>query len=354
MVEKNLLVLFGGRSTEHEVSCVSALNIMKTVDRNEYTVLPVGITKEGKWLFVRDENDIANGTWKEKGKPCLLSPDASVKALLLLEEGAYSEIPVDVIFPALHGLNGEDGTVQGLFELACIPYVGCGVLASAASMDKAYTKIIAHAAGIRQADYVLANRDGITGEIEEVVAAVEAKFTYPVFVKPSCAGSSVGVSKARNREELKRGLLEAAKNDFKVLVEEAIVGRELECAVFDNGDGPLASGVGEILPAAEFYDYDAKYNNDDSETLTDPELPEGAEEKIRETAKKVFTALGCHSLSRVDFFLTDAGEVVLNEINTLPGFTAISMYPKLFAARGIDGETLTKMLIGSAYTRKDH
>ncbi len=352
MIEKNLLVLFGGRSTEHDISVKSVRNILKTVDTEEYTLLPVGITKDGQWLFVPDTEAIEKGVWEEKGAPCMLSPDSTRKSLFVFREGRWDEISVDVIFPVLHGLYGEDGTVQGLFELAGIPYIGCGVFSSACAMDKAYTKLVVSHSGIRQADFVLTNRDEIR-DFDAVAARVEEKFSYPVFVKPSCAGSSVGVHKAENRAELESALTDAAANDYKVLIEETIVGRELECAVFDGGDGPVASGVGEILAAAEFYDFDAKYNSPESETDNHPVLPDGVEEEIREDARKIFRLLGCFGLSRVDFFY-DGKNVIFNEINTLPGFTEISMYPKLFAEAGIDGKALTKKLIESAYHRKDH
>lgn len=245
----------------------------------------------------------------------------------------------------LHGLLGEDGTVQGLLELARIPYVGCGVLASAVSMDKLYTKIIADDLGITQAAYVPVMRHDLKN-IEAVVGKVEDQFSYPVFVKPSNAGSSKGVSRAGNRKELMEALVEAAKHDRKILVEEMVVGREIECAVFGGGNVPVeASGVGEILAAAEFYDFDAKYYNTDSRTVVDPELPQGAAERVRAAAKAIFQAVDGYGLARVDFFVKDDGTVVFNEINTLPGFTAISMYPMLWEAAGVDKDELVDRLL---------
>lgn len=257
---------------------------------------------------------------------------------------------MDVIFPALHGLYGEDGTIQGIFELSKIPYVGCGVLASAVSMDKLYTKIIVDTLHIRQAAYVpVLKRD--LEDMESVLSKVEEKLSYPVFVKPSNAGSSQGVSKAHDRKELKEALELAVQHDRKILVEETIIGREIECAVL-GGKEVKASGVGEILAAADFYDYEAKYNNPESRTVISPELPEGVEEKVRDAAKAIFIAVDGAGLSRVDFFVEQGtNEVVFNEINTLPGFTSISMYPMLWAAAGIDTKKLVETLIETAYMR---
>ena len=260
------------------------------------------------------------------------------------------KIQVDVIFPVLHGMYGEDGTIQGLFELAKIPYVGCGVLASAVSMDKLYTKIIVDHLGIRQAKFVGIHAYELE-EIDKALDKVEEMLPYPVFVKPSNAGSSRGVTRADNREELITGLREAADNDRRILVEEMIVGREIECGVFGDGDSTKASGVGEILAAAEFYDFDAKYYNAESKTVVDPELPDGATERVREDAVKIFNAVDGYGLSRVDFFVKADGTVVFNEINTLPGFTAISMYPMLWEARGVDKRQLIDDLIDHAFRR---
>lgn len=351
---KQILLLFGGQSSEHEVSCISVVTVAKHVDAAEFQVHLVGITKQGKWLYIDSVEDIENGTWEQSSKGAILSPDATKKELLVLEGESISHIHIDVAFPVLHGLNGEDGTVQGLFELAQIPYVGCGVLASAVSMDKVYTKIIAERLGICQAQYV----DIRTNELQDmdgVLDRIEAKLSYPVFVKPSNAGSSRGVSKASDRQELTESLKLAAQHDSKLIVEETIIGRELECAVLGNGNGALeVSGVGEILAAgeAEFYDYDAKYNNADSKTVINPELPEGKREEIRETARAVFAAVDGQGLARIDFFLEKGTDrVVFNELNTLPGFTSISMYPMLWDAEGIDKKSLVAKLISLAHNR---
>ncbi|MBR6222252.1 MAG: D-alanine--D-alanine ligase [Lachnospiraceae bacterium] len=350
---KNLLILFGGQSSEHDVSCISATTVASNVDTDEYSIHLVGITKQGHWLYVDSVTDIATDEWKKSQKSATFSPDAMNKELLVFEGDSVKHIRIDVAFPVLHGLYGEDGTVQGLFELAKLPYVGCGVLASSVSMDKVYTKIIVDRLGIRQAKYVYVKKDELT-DIDSVVKKIEAELSYPVFVKPSNAGSSCGISKATWEVDLREGLFEASKHDRKILVEEAIVGREIECAVLGNNE-VKASGVGEILAAssAEFYDYDAKYNNAESKTVIDPDIPADKVEEIRNAAIEIFKAVDGQGFARVDFFLEkDSNEVVFNEINTIPGFTSISMYPMLWEAKGIDKRTLVKELIDLAYTRK--
>lgn len=357
-MKKTVAVLFGGQSSEHEVSCKSACTIVEAMDKEKYNVLLIGITKEGRWLHVDHVNRIKDGSWYKSIRSAVLSPDAGMKSVLVFSntetEGnaAVSMIGVDVVFPALHGLFGEDGTVQGLLELAKIPYVGCGVLASAVSMDKLYTKMIVERLGIRQAKYVEVRRHELEGDAQDaVIARVEEKLSYPVFVKPSNAGSSRGVSKARDRAELVKGLKLAAEHDRKILVEETIVGREIECAVL-GGSRPEASGVGEILAAAEFYDYDAKYNNAESKTVIAPELPAGKEDEVRTAAERIFAAVDGFGLARVDFFLENGtNEVVFNEINTLPGFTSISMYPMLWEAKGVSKQELVDRLISMAWER---
>ena len=353
MNKLKVAVLFGGQSSEHDVSCISATTIISNIDRDYYDVVMVGITKDGRWLRTDSIEDITSGKWREGKVSMILSPDNSHKGFVVIEEGRSEIIPVDVVFPALHGLYGEDGTVQGILELAGIPYVGCGVVASAVSMDKLFTKIIVDSLkNIRQAKYVALRRCELK-DMDAAVAKVEESLPYPVFIKPSNAGSSKGVSKASDREQLVEGLREAALHDEKILVEETIIGRELECAVL-GGENPKASGVGEILAAesADFYDFDAKYNNAESKTDVNPSLPEGKEEEIRHAATEIFKAVDGFGLSRVDFFLEkDTNEVVFNEINTLPGFTAISMYPMLWANKGLDKKTLVGKLIQSAFTR---
>lgn len=351
MDKKTIAVLFGGQSSEHEVSCISVVTIINAIDSTEYNIVKIGITKEGHWLLVDSVEDISDGTWMESDTTAVISPDATKKEIIAIGPEGTKFIPVDVVFPVLHGLCGEDGTVQGLLELAKIPYVGCGVIASAIGMDKLYAKIVVDTLGISQADYVPVRKSELQN-MNQAIKKVERKLAYPVFVKPSNAGSSRGISKAHNASELEEALLEAANHDVKILVEETIIGRELECAVL-GGKKVEASGVGEILAAAEFYDYDAKYNDADSKTVIGPELPEGKEEEIRQAAVTIFEALDGYGLSRVDFFLEkDTNRVVFNEINTLPGFTGISMYPMLWKAKGLEIHTLVDTLIDLAYQRR--
>ncbi|MCX4270252.1 MAG: D-alanine--D-alanine ligase [Lachnospiraceae bacterium] len=349
-MKKTVGVLFGGQSSEHEISCISAVTIISNIDKEEYQIILIGITKEGKWILTNSVEEIQSGAWKTGKIQAVLSPDATDKCLLLIEGSRVTKKKLDIVFPVLHGLYGEDGTVQGLLELARIPYVGCGVLASSVAMDKLYTKKIVDTLGIRQAAYVAVKKQELV-KMEETIKRIESTLTYPVFVKPSNAGSSCGVSKAEDREDLIDGLMLAAEHDRKILVEEQIVGRELECAVLGGADS-RASGVGEVLAAAEFYDYKAKYQSTESKTVIAPKLPMGKEEEIRKDAVTIFRALDGYGLSRVDFFLTeDTNEVVFNEMNTLPGFTSISMYPMLWEARGISKQTLIGKLLQSALVR---
>ena len=345
--------IFGGRSSEHDVSCISAPNVIDQVNKEKYEIHIFGITKDGRWLAVENTEDIRSGEWIRKGSPALLSPDSIVHGFMVQDaDKHWNDVKVDVIFPVMHGIWGEDGTLQGLIEMAAIPFVGCGVLASAVTMDKVFTKIIVDTLDVRQAEYVLVMKKDLN-DIEAACKRCEDKISYPMFVKPSRAGSSKGVNKAENRAELKYALTEAVKHDTKVLVEETIVGHEIECAVMSTPEGTIASGVGEILSAGSFYDFDSKYNNSESRTVTDPVLPEGSAQKVRENAVQIFDAVDGFGLSRVDFFVTEEGEVVFNEINTLPGFTSISMYPMLWEAAGVSIDELIERLIQTAYMRED-
>ncbi len=359
MSKKNIAIIFGGQSSEHDISCISVQTVAKAVNKNAYDITYIGITKEGHWLLAPSLESIADGSWRMSDTSAIISPDATKKEIILMTPSGVSTKTIDVIFPVMHGMYGEDGTIQGLFELAQIPYVGCGVLASAAGMDKVYTKIIVEDLGIRQADYVLVRAVDVEKSesdatyMDEQVRRVEEKLNYPVFIKPSKAGSSQGVSKAHDRDELIQGLKLAAKHDTKILVERNIIGREVECAVLGSATDVKASGIGEILAAAEFYDFDAKYTNAESKTVISPELPEGKEEEIRNAAKAIFAALDGYGLSRVDFFLEkETNEIVFNEINTLPGFTSISMYPMLWNAKGMNIEELVETQIQLAFERK--
>lgn len=345
-MKKSVLVLCGGCSSEHDVSLKSATTILKNMDTTKYEIHPVGITKEGKWLLYTGDNyDMTANGWQKNGIPAVLSPDSTEKALLICKEGndGIIKVAIDVVFPVLHGKNGEDGTIQGLCQLAQIPYVGCGVLASAVSMDKTFTKIAVATKNVPQANYVVVRAKELADEAA-VVNKVESAFDYPYFIKPANAGSSVGISKAKNREELIAGLKVAMEQDSKVLVEETIVGREVETAVMGNGEITV-SGVGEILAAAEFYDFDAKYNNSESKTVVDADLPAETKEKIRAYARDVFEAVDGKGLSRIDFFVKEDGGIIFNEINTLPGFTPISMYPMLFGATGLSVQEIVSKLI---------
>jgi len=347
----NIVVLFGGQSSEHEVSCVSAATIIKNIDKEKYNVITVGITKKGDWLlFDGDLESITNGTWEKQGTRAIISPEATKKSLVVFDD-CIEDIRIDVVIPALHGLYGEDGTIQGLLELANIPYVGCGVLSSSVSMDKLYTKIIVDTLNIKQAKYLGVFKSELN-DMEHIVRKVEAKFEYPVFIKPSNAGSSVGITKASTKNELIKGLNEAVKHDSKILIEETIIGREVECAVLGNSE-VKASGVGEIIAAAEFYDYDAKYNNASSKTILNANLDQNIIEEIRNSAVEIFKAVDGAGLSRVDFFVKkDTNEVIFNEINTLPGFTGISMYPMLWEEKGMGKKELVDRLISLALERR--
>ena len=348
-----LAVIFGGVSSEHDISCLSAASILRNLDREKYEVYPVGITQDGRWYYCPDctADTVENGEWERlNGKvPALLPPDRSVHGLVLLRDGKTETVRLDCVFPVLHGVGGEDGTMQGLLELAGIPYVGCGVAASANSMDKSITKVLVDAAGVRQAKYYLALRYDFERNAEGVVrTAADRLGSFPVFVKPCSQGSSVGVAKANDMLELAAGLTEAFKLDDKVLVEEFIDGHEVECAVLGN-HSPIASTVGEIAPAQEFYTFDAKYKDEASQLYIPAHITPQQIETVRQNALRVYAALGCRGLSRVDFFVTHAdGEVVFNELNSIPGFTSISMYPKLFAHEGIDYPALLDRLIGLA------
>ena len=352
---KNIAVIFGGRSSEHDVSCISAKTIIRNISSAEWNIILIGITKDGRWLRVGSIEDIEDGSWVNSETRAAISPDASEKCIIFMEpSGAFHTERVDIVWPVLHGRYGEDGTIQGLLELADIPYVGCGVLASAVSMDKIYTKIIVDRLGIRQARSLNIRSYSISDDagLNDVADSVETQIGYPAFVKPSKAGSSFGVSKAHSRTELIAALKNAAAYDDEILIEEFISGREIECAVIGGWSEPTyAAGVGEIRAAAEFYDFDAKYNNPDSLTITNPELPDGVADKIKASAVKIFQGVNGYGLSRVDFFVTSDGEVIFNEINTMPGFTSISMYPMLWESAGVPIAELVKRLIENGLKR---
>lgn len=350
MEKLSVCVLFGGVSSEHSVSEISASAVLDNIDREKYDVHPVGITNEGKWLYFEGETDeIRNHKW-ELGKttPAIISPDRTHQALLKLGEKT-EEIKIDAVYPVLHGKNGEDGTIQGLCELADIPYVGSGVIGSAACMDKCIAKILFEKAGIPQANW----SELKIGDAPDF-DAIEKKLGYPMFIKPSSAGSSVGVTKANNRKELEEGIALALEHDYKVLIEEAINAREVECAVMGNLDPKTADVLGEIKPSKEFYDFEAKYEDENSQLLIPSPVDKKTEEKIKEYAKRAYKICECRGHSRVDFFVEKTtGEIFLNEINTIPGFTPISMYPKLWEKSGVNMTEVIDRHIQLAITRED-
>ena len=348
MLKLNVCVLFGGISPEHDVSLRSAESVLNNMDTEKYHILPVGITKEGKWFLYggTDYSLLPTGQWLQHPDNCpaVISPVRGEGLLCFTAAGVIREV-IDVVFPVLHGENGEDGAMQGLLQMAGIPYVGPHVSASAVAMDKTLTKLVMDNAGIPQAAWQLVRNSELDKNMDGILSEIESKFSYPVFVKPAGTGSSVGVSKVSDREQLKNALVKAGCFDEKILVEEFIDGHEVEIAVLGN-ERPVASVVGEIDSGAEFYDYDAKYVSDTSVAYIPARIPEAVSEELREKAVRVFTAVGCRGLSRVDFFVTyKDNRVVFNEINTLPGFTSISMYPKLFVASGSPyGELIDRLL----------
>src|ERR1051325_10766777 len=372
-------VLFGGRSGEHEVSLLSAASVLNAIDRDKYEVVPIGITKDGRWLTAEHaENLLAGKLMLEPrnlraGDPDMTQPAAVLargEAVVvppepvhrqsglvpfqtdagLLRRASDRAINVDVIFPVLHGTFGEDGTIQGLLELADIPYVGAGVLGSAAGMDKDIMKSLFKAAGLAIVKHVTVLRSQWESDPKKVQKLVESKLKYPVFVKPANLGSSVGISKAHDRKELGPAIEEAAKFDRKVVIEEGVGGkknkaREIEVAVLGN-DQPEASVPGEIVPCKEFYDYDAKYVDEGSVPIIPAKLSKSETKKVQQLAIAAFQAVDCSGLARVDFLMDPKSrKIYLNEINTMPGFTSISMYPKLWAASGIGYSELIERLI---------
>ena len=341
-----LCVIFGGASSEHEVSLLSAASVLRNIDSEKYEVHKIAISKDGGWYYydgdadgLSELNDPENWNFER----CAILPDRERKEIIRFAESEIITYDIDVVFPVLHGKNGEDGTIQGLFELAGIPYVGTGVIGSAVCMDKCMAKAMFARAGIPQADWVEIK----TGE--DKVEEIEEKLGYPCFVKPANAGSSVGITKAHNREELIEGIKLAFEHDYKLLVEEMMTGTEVECSVIGDLDPEAAPMLGEIAPAAEFYDYDAKYNNAASVLTIPAKLDADVVKKVRENAVKAYKACECRGLSRVDFFVNkETGEFYLNEINTLPGFTSISMYAKMWEASGVSYSELVDRLIALA------
>lgn len=355
MVRKKLrvMVLFGGRSGEHEISLQSGASVLSALDRQKYEVIPVGITREGRWLKGVEPLEMLEN--KKKGVPVALLGDPFLKGMTQLENAA-GELPlvtdgVDVVFPVLHGTYGEDGTVQGLLEMADLPYVGAGVLSSALGMDKVLMKTVFSRSGVPQARFWHCLRRDWEAGRDAVLAGVEKNFTYPCFIKPANLGSSVGIAKARNRQELVEAFNLAAKYDRKIIVEEYIDAREIEVSVLGNDD-PVVSVPGEIIPLREFYDYEAKYVDGRSRLIAPAELSPATVEALRDLAVLAFKAIDCAGMARVDFFLTrNDSRVLVNEINTIPGFTRFSMYPRLWELSGISFTGLLDRLIALALER---
>ncbi|MGN0521697.1 MAG: D-alanine--D-alanine ligase family protein [Eubacterium sp.] len=351
MKKMTVAVLFGGVSSEHDISCISAKSIISNIDYNKYNLVLLGITKQGKWFIFNDDvNMLPNDKWLESKSliPAFISPDASVHGIVT---STGDIIRLDAVFPVLHGKNGEDGTVQGLLQLAQIPFVGCDSTSSGVCMDKAIANAVSDAFSIEQAKWCAYTQYDYHKNPDACLDEAVAKLGLPIFVKPANAGSSVGISKAHTREELARGIEIAFKEDKKVVLEEFIDGLEVECAVLGNEE-PIAAEVGRIASAAEFYDFDSKYNNPESKLYIPADIPQEKRDEVRAKALKAYKALGCEGLSRVDFFITkDDGRVLLNEINTIPGQTSISMYPKLFEAIGVSYPELIDRLIDYALKR---
>ena len=369
-------ILFGGRSGEHEISLLSAASVFKAIDPNKYEVVPIGITKDGRWLTAHDAERLLHGKPLESDRHLRAGDPDTTPAAAVLQNGESVVVPpephipamtpfqseapvrrasdrainVDVIFPVLHGTFGEDGTIQGLLELADLPYVGAGVLGSAAGMDKDIMKSLFRAVGLPIVKHVTVLRSDWEASPKKAEKLVKSKLKYPVFVKPANLGSSVGISKARDRKELGLAIDEAAKFDRKIVIEEGVGGkknkaREIEISVLGN-DKPEASVPGEIVPSAEFYDYSAKYLDEGSQLIIPAKLTKAETKKIQELAIAGFRAVDCSGLARVDFLMDPKSrKIYLNEINTMPGFTSISMYPKLWAASGVSYSELIDRLI---------
>src|SRR6202790_5344565 len=372
-------ILFGGRSGEHEVSLLSAASVLNAIDKDKYEVVPIGITKDGRWLTAGDAENLLQGKLVIEPRHLRAGDPELTQAAAVLARGESVVVPpepvhqqsglvpfqtdaaltrrasdrainVDVIFPVLHGTFGEDGTIQGLLELADIAYVGAGVLGSSAGMDKDIMKSLFRAAGLPIVKHVTVLRSQFERESKKLQKLVESKLKYPVFVKPANLGSSVGISKAHDRKELGPAIAEAAKFDRKIVIEQGVGGRkqkarEIECSVLGN-DKPEASLPGEIVPSTEFYDYNAKYLDEGSQLIIPARLTQGETKEVQRLAIAAFTAVDCAGLARVDFLMDPKSrKIYLNEINTMPGFTAISMYPKLWAASGVSYSDLIGRLI---------
>lgn len=355
-------LVFGGRSGEHEVSLASATSVMANLDKEKYDVVPIGITREGSWLLGTEparlmaaDQYVGEESGDTQTTAVTLTGDPRLRRLIPLEGGEplSGNGSLDVIFPVLHGTYGEDGTLQGMLEMANVPYVGCGVLGAALGMDKEKMKIVFQAIGLSNVDYLVYRRSEWERSPETIIEAIEQRLGYPCFVKPVNLGSSVGINKAHDRVELEHAMQVAAEYDRKIIIERGINCREFECAVLGN-DEPIASVVGEVIASNEFYDYNAKYLDNKSEVIIPAQIPQAVSEEIRRQSVKAFLALDLSGLARVDFFMEkETGHIYINEVNTLPGFTQISMYPKLWEASGLPYAELLDRLIELAIERYD-
>lgn len=348
-------VIFGGQSSEHEISRLSAASVIKNLNKEKYDIKVIGITKSGKWyLYLGDTEKMEDGSWENDSKnlrKAVVSASSDDSGIIVFDEKKTYVEKIDVFFPVLHGMYGEDGTIQGLFEMSGVPYVGCGVLASSVAMNKIYTKIIFQNAGLEQAKWTAVYKKDFS-DMEKCLNKIENALEYPIYIKPANAGSSVGISRVTNRAELEEALVLAAKHDRQIVCEEEIKGREVECSVLGN-EIVEAGEVGEIVaPGSGFYDYDEKYKKNTTQLIIPAKLEKDVYEKVRCDAVKAFCAIDGAGVSRVDFFVTDDKRVIINEINTLPGFTSISMYPKLWEAAGKKYDELLDDMISLALTRE--
>ena len=356
-MKKHIAVLFGGMSTEHEVSCVSAACVIENIDKNKYEVIKIGITKDGVWfLFEGNTESIRSITWSketENLRPAFISPCTVHHGIMVLDKlnKKYDIINIDAVFPVLHGKNGEDGTIQGLLQLSDIPFVGCDTYSSAVCMDKISTKLLCEQEHIKTVPFIAA-KNSLDFDIDTFVLEVEDKLSYPVFVKPANTGSSVGITKAIDRKSLLKGIHIAFEYDRKILVEKAVKGKEIEVSVLGNED-PLISICGEIEPNSEFYDYNTKYVTNTAKYFIPARIDKNQSEYIQKTALKVFKTLDCKGLARVDFFACDDGSFYFNEINTIPGFTPISMYSRLIEKSGYSFTSFIEKLIELAFENKN-
>jgi D-alanine-D-alanine ligase len=354
MQKSKIGVIFGGASSEHKVSLISAKSVIENIPKDKYDIVMIGITQDGQWFhYIGDTACLEDGSWEldPANKPAFISPDSVTHGMIeITDNGNAKSIYLDVVFPVLHGANGEDGTMQGLLTLSGIPFVGCNTASSAICMDKAVTKLLIDTADISQAIWDYFYIADFNKDKDAIIFKIETVLGYPVFVKPANAGSSVGISKANNRNEFLKAVETAAVHDKKIVVEEAIKGKEIECAILGNNDVQV-SVCGEIKPCNEFYDYDAKYSSGTSKLFIPARIDENIATELCEIAVEAYKILGCSGMARVDFFVEDDGTILLNELNTIPGFTDISMYPKLFEASGIPYSELLDKLIQLAIER---